>query len=126
MGLTKVWVRTFTDGLVRADHVIGLSTHPTPSLAGKPAHWLVDATLAVSIGSGNQDEWTVDALHRTLLQTRAEPVGAIEAFARLLAKLAESDPAGIIDARTPAFEETPTGRVEFSFTPFDENEPFSS
>ncbi|HKS47238.1 MAG TPA: hypothetical protein VJT49_19425 [Amycolatopsis sp.] len=120
MGLAKVWVHTFTDGLIRADHIIGLSTHPTPALSGKAAHWLVDATLAVSVGSGTADGLNISVLHRTLIQTRAEPLGAIEAFAQLLARLHDGDPAGIITARiAEATAVTPgTSRVEFSFKPF--------
>lgn len=84
--MTKVGVRTFTDGLIRADQIIGLSTHPTPALSGKPAHWLVDTTLAVSVGSGGAEGLNISALHRTLLQTRTEPIGALEAFAQLLSR----------------------------------------
>lgn len=118
MGLAKVWIRTFTDGLIRADQVIGLSTHPTPALAGKPAHWLVDATLAVSVGSGSAEGLDISALHRTLIQTRTEPVGAIEAFAQLLSRLHDADPAGIITARIADAATPRTCRVEFGFTPF--------
>ena len=116
MGLSKVWVRTSTDGLVRADHIIGLSSHQTPSLPGKPVHWLVDVTLGVSVGSGGTTGWDVNALHRTLIQTRTEPVGATEALAELLARLSDADPAGIIITRM--VEAAPNQRVEFTFQPF--------
>jgi len=117
MGHSKVWVRSFSDGLIRADHIVGISAHPTPALPGKSAHWLLDATLAVSVGSGNDTEgWAVAALHRTLIQTRAEPVGAPEAFAQLLAALDDADTAGIVTAvpGKPGEE----GLVRFEFTPF--------
>ncbi|MBF6329775.1 hypothetical protein [Nocardia transvalensis] len=121
MGLSKVWVRTLRDGLVRADQIIGVSAHTTPALAGKPSHWLVDATLAVSAGSGARDSWDMTLLHRTLIQTPAEPVDAPEACARLLASLQESEHAGII---TPVLVEGTTrarviSTVRFEFTPFD-------
>jgi hypothetical protein len=116
MSLPKVWVRTFSDGLIRADHIIGISAHPTPALPGKAPHWLLDATLAVPVGSGSTDGWDISELHRTLIQTRAEPVGAPEAFAQLLAALHDADTAGII---TPvARDATAAGRIEFTFTPF--------
>lgn len=127
MGLAKVWVRTFTDGLIRADQIVGLSTHPTPALSGKPAHWLVDATLAVSVGSGGAEGLNISALHRTLLQARTEPIGALEAFAQLLSRLHDRDPAGIITARIA--EPAPDGRtsrVEFGFTPFTDAVPATS
>ena len=118
MSLAKVWVRTVSDGLVRADRIIGISAHPTPALSGKPAHWLLDATLAISVGSGDAaDGWAVAALHRTLIQTRAEPVGASEAFAQLLAGLHDSDAAGVIAA--VAGSPGQDGLVRFTFTPFD-------
>lgn len=124
MTLSKVWIRTSSDGLIRADHVIGLSAHPTPALAGKSVHWLVDATLAVSVGSGGPEGWEVNALHRTLIQTRTEPVGAAEAFAELLARLYDSDPAGIITARIAG---TDAGsRVEFTFQPFTATSPITT
>ncbi|WAL67467.1 hypothetical protein ORV05_06710 [Amycolatopsis cynarae] len=114
MGLPKVWVRTISDGLIRADHIIAVSAHPTPALPGKAPHWLLDATLAVPVGSGSSDGWDVSALHRTLVQTRAEPVGAPEAFAQLLAALHDVDTAGIISPVPGASD----GRVHFSFAPF--------
>lgn len=116
MGLSQVWVRTFTDGLVRADHIVEVSAHPAPALSGKTAHWLVDATLAVSVGSGTVDGLNISALHRTLIQTRAEPIGALETFTRLLAQLHDGDPAGIVSARAG----DSSGHVEFRFEPFAE------
>lgn len=120
MGLTKVWFKTFTDGLVRADHVVGVSTHQTPALPGKSVNWLVDVTLAVSVGSGGTAGWEVSALHRTLIQTRFEPVGAAEALAELLARLHDSDPAGLITTRIAE------PRVEFTFQPFATTTPSTS
>lgn len=117
MGLSKIWVRTSTDGLIRADQIVEVSAHPAPALSGKTAHWLVDATLSVSVGSGTVDGLNISALHRTLIQTRAEPVGALEAFTRLLAQLHDADPAGIVTART----EDASGHVEFRFEPFAED-----
>ena len=48
--------------------------HRTPPLAGKPTHWLLDAILPAPVGSGRGEVWDLAALHRTLLQTSAEPV----------------------------------------------------
>ena len=69
MGLSRVWLQTLGDGLVRADQITGIDAHQTPALTGKPARWLLDVVLAVPIGSGTRDGWTVTALHRTLIQT---------------------------------------------------------
>jgi hypothetical protein len=41
VGLTNVWVRTLSDGLIRADHIVGIDAHRTPQLAEKHAHWLL-------------------------------------------------------------------------------------
>lgn len=112
MGLTKVWLKTFTDGLVRADQVVGVSAHQTPALPGKSVNWLVDVTLAVSVGSGGTAGWEINALHRTLIQTRFEPLGAAEALTELLARLHDTDPAGLITTRITK------SRVEFTFQPF--------
>ena len=54
-------------GLVRADQVIGVDVHQTPALTGKPAHWLLDIVLPASTGNGTRGDWTVTALHRTLV-----------------------------------------------------------
>ncbi|MGC7094236.1 hypothetical protein ACPZ19_06200 [Amycolatopsis lurida] len=101
-----------------------MTSHSTPALSGKPARWLLDATVAVSTGSGHAGSWSVGMLHRTLIQTPAEPVEAPEALARLLAVLHDTDAAGIITP-VPA-EPSETGRfgsgVRFSFTPFNDTD----
>jgi len=51
VGLTNVWVQTRSDGLVRADQIVGIDAHQTPALSGKPARWLLDVVLPASIGS---------------------------------------------------------------------------
>jgi hypothetical protein len=75
------------DGLVRADQVTGIDAHQTPALTGKPSRWLLDVVLPVSIGSGHREGWGVTVLHRTLIQTSADPGNAAAALARLLAQL---------------------------------------
>ncbi|WP_409464351.1 hypothetical protein [Amycolatopsis sp. GA6-003] len=115
MGLDKVWIQTLSDGLLRADQVVGLTSHATPSLPGKAARWLLDATVAVAAGSGAAaGGWDVGILHRTLAQTAEEPTDAPEALARVLARLDQPGTAGII---TPSA--TRHG-VEFSFSSFAE------
>ena len=113
MGLDKVWIQTLSDGLLRADQVVGLTAHATPSLPGKAPRWLLDATLAVAAGSGaGGSGWDIGILHRTLVQTADEPAEAPEALARLLAELDQPGTAGIV---------TPTASasgVRFSFTAF--------
>ena len=52
MGLENIWVATLTGGLIRADCIVGVESHQTPELTGKPARWLLDITLAVPAGSG--------------------------------------------------------------------------
>jgi hypothetical protein len=62
-----------------------------------------------------------------LLQTRTEPIGALEAFAQLLSRLHDHDPSGIITARIG--ETAPDGRtsrVEFGFAPFTDTVPATS
>lgn len=116
MGLDKVWIQTLSDGLLRADQVVGLTSHATPSLPGKAPRWLLDATVAVAAGSGaGGNTWDIGILHRTLAQTADEPTEAPEALARLLARLDQPGVAGII---TPSA--TRHG-VEFSFTSFAED-----
>ncbi|SFQ69473.1 hypothetical protein SAMN05421810_11354 [Amycolatopsis arida] len=116
MGLERIWIRTVSDGLLRADQVIGISCHRTPTLSGKPARWLVNAALAVPAGSGNAEGWDMANLHRTLAQTDREPRRAPEALARLLAQLATGGVGGII---TPVVDSGDRGEVRFEFTPFD-------
>lgn len=125
MGLDKVWVRTLSDGLLRADQIVGLTAHATPSLPGKSPRWLLDATVTVPAGSGTGGNgWDIGILHRTLIQTAAEPAGAPEALARLLASLDQPETAGII---TPSAAGAPaTSGVRFTFTPFAADAAFDS
>jgi hypothetical protein len=114
MGLDKVWISTLSDGLLRADQVVGLTAHATPSLPGKAPRWLLDVTLAVAAGSGaGGSGWDIGILHRTLVQTSDEPIGAPEALARLLAQLDRPDTAGIITPSANA-----ASGIRFSFTSF--------
>ncbi|WP_410643844.1 hypothetical protein [Amycolatopsis sp. lyj-346] len=122
MGLTKVWLATLSDGLIRADQVVGLTAHATPALAGKAPRWLLDVTLRVPAGSGSVDGWDVGILHRTLIQTPGEPVGAPEALARLLARLDGEDAAGLITAVADSGARTqPASVVRFGFRPFEDD-----
>lgn len=138
VGLSNVWIQTRADGLVRADQVTGIDAHQTPALTGKPSRWLLDVILAMPIGSGGREAWTVTALHRTLVQTSQEPVGASLALARLLAQLDLISAAGVIsvsqDRRDrPAAESTAssgpveastaTHEVRFTFVPFSSPAP---
>ncbi|PRX45425.1 hypothetical protein B0I33_10988 [Prauserella shujinwangii] len=113
MGLQSIWIRTLSDGLVRADQVIGVDSHRTPALTGKPSRWLLDVTLAVPAGSGNTDGWDVAELHRTLTQTDWHPAQAPEDLARLLSGLRHRDIAGIITA-VPDRD-----RIRFEFQRFE-------
>jgi hypothetical protein len=96
MSLTKVWVQTQGDGLVRADQVTGMDAHQTPALTGKPSHWLLDVVLSAPIGSGTSEGWGVTVLHRILIQTAQDPGSAPAALARLIAQLDLISAAGII------------------------------
>jgi hypothetical protein len=96
VSLTNVWLQTWGDGLVRADQVIGVDVHQTPALTGKPAHWLLDIVLPASTGNGTRGDWTVTALHRTLVQTSQQPGDAATVLARLLAQLDIINAAGVI------------------------------
>jgi hypothetical protein len=119
VGLTKVWVRTLSDGLIRADHIVGIDAHRTPPLAGKHAHWLLDAILPTPVGSGRGPAWDLSALHRTLLQTSEEPVDGPVSLARLLAQLDAMDAAGlIIPSMAPAPGDPSRNFPQFSFVPF--------
>lgn len=115
MSLTRVWVRTLSDGLLRADQVMGISCHRTPAISGKPAHWLLTASVAVPAGSGNREGWDIADLHRTLAQVGREAASAPVEFVRLLAELADADAAGII---TPVVTGEDRSEVRFEFTPF--------
>jgi hypothetical protein len=137
MGLCRVWLQTLGDGLVRADQITGIDAHQTPALTGKPARWLLDVVLAVPIGSGHRDGWTVTALHRTVLQTGHDPSPVAPALARLLAQLDAINASGIISAslaeRSPSGEggDAPrteeaaavAGGVRLRFAPFAEPAP---
>jgi hypothetical protein len=87
VSLNSVWMQTAVDGLVRADQIIGIEAHQTPALTGKPARWLLDVVLPVTIGSGTREGWGASVLHRTLIQTADNPGPAAAALARLLAQL---------------------------------------
>jgi hypothetical protein len=119
LGLTNVWVKTLSDGLVRADRIVGIDAHRTPPLAGKHTHWLLDAILPAPVGSGRGEVWDLTALHRTLLQTAEEPVDGPVSLARLLAHLDAMDAAGVIVATTtPAPGDPSRNLPRFSFVPF--------
>jgi hypothetical protein len=135
VGLTNVWVQTQSDGLVRADQIVGIDAHQTPALSGKPARWLLDLVLPASIGSGTRQDWTVAMVHRTVVQSAEYPGDAPAALARLLAQLDLVSTAGVItashrgtrreertDAPTPAAAGDDlvagSGRVRFRFVPF--------
>ena len=144
MGLTAVWVTTLGDGLVRADQIVGVHARRTPEITGKPSHWLLNAVLPLTTGSGQGDTWATSPLHRTLIQTSHEPHDAPEHLARLLAQLDATNAAGVITATisdltppapaakaarnrgngpTPAPATTATTTVRFQFTPFRGTDP---
>jgi len=123
--LTNVWVQTRSDGLVRADQVIGIEAHSTAGLRDTPSHWLLDVVVATSVGSGYRESWNVTALHRTLAQTAFAPEGASAALARLLARLDVVGATGIVAVEKGAPAEggsdaftTSAGGVRFRFVPF--------
>ncbi|SFJ27046.1 hypothetical protein SAMN05421835_104116 [Amycolatopsis sacchari] len=118
MGLENVWIRTLSDGLVRADQVIGISHHRTPALSGKAGRWLVSVAVAAPAGHGGADGWQLTSLHRTLVQTDAEPRYAPDALARLLAQLATVETAGVINPVVSG-----RGEVRFEFARFDSERP---
>jgi hypothetical protein len=119
VGLTNVWVRTLGDGLIRADHIVGIDAHRTPPLAGKHAHWLLDAILPAPVGSGRGEVWDLGALHRTLLQTSEEPVDGPMSLASLLAQLDAINAAGVIIPTTATAPGDPSTKLpQFSFVPF--------
>jgi len=133
MGLTNVWLRTVSDGLIRADQVIGIVIHRTPVIAGKPSHWLFDVVLPTTTGSGATDTWTSEPLHRTMAQTGREPTRAPEALARLLAQLDAINATGLIVTHlmrtrrrvgdADALLEPDDGALQFQFIPFARSEP---
>lgn len=137
MSLTKVWLQTLGDGLVRADQVTGIDAHQTPALSGKRSHWLLDVVLPTSTGSGTRGDWGIGVLHRTLVQTPHSPGDAPTALARLLAQLDAVSAAGVIvtsrggdgaDRREPGSGEdvvasSSSSPVRFRFTPFESPSP---
>lgn len=134
MSLSNVWLATLADGLIRADHVIGIHTHPTPAVTGKPSRWLLDVVLGSTTGSGQHDAWVVSPLHRTLIQTTHQPTDAPRSLARLLAQLDGTNASGIVSCITPTplrpgdddqLPGTINGDtvVRFRFTPFQPTEP---
>jgi hypothetical protein len=125
MSLTNVWVETHSDGLVRADHVIGIEAHTTAGLRDTPSHWLLDVVLATSVGSGFREGWNVTALHRTLAQTARAPEGSSVALAQLLARLDVMSATGVISIEKANSEDhgsdalsTSAGGIRFRFQPF--------
>jgi hypothetical protein len=135
VSLANVWVQTQGDGLVRADQIVGIEAHQTPALTGKRANWLVDVVLPAPIGSGTQEVWNLNVLHRTLIQTSDDPADAPAALARLLAQLDLVNATGIIstsrEQRAAAGDAdravddavASTGRVRFRFVPFSSPAP---
>lgn len=125
VSLTNVWVHTHSDGLVRADQVIGIEAHSTAGLRDTPSHWLLDVVLTTSVGSGYREAWNVTALHRTLAQTAFPPEGSSIALARLLARLDMISAMGIITVEKEgsgvhdpdAFTASASG-IRFRFVPF--------
>ncbi|GAA5124577.1 hypothetical protein [Pseudonocardia adelaidensis] len=125
MSLTNVWVQTHSDGLVRADQIIGIEAHPTAGVRDTPSHWLLDVVVAVPVGSGYREGWNVTALHRTLTQTAAAPQGASVALARLLAQLDVIGTAGVVHIEKASAGgsdadalSSSSGGVRFRFEPF--------
>jgi hypothetical protein len=122
MSLTKVWLQTHSDGLVRGDQVVGIDVHQTPALTGKRPHWLIDVLLPGGVGNGRRGEWDITQLHRTLVQTSDQPGEAPTALARLLAQLDAIDATGVVvTQRCP--DHGPDGVnhdscVRFRFVPF--------
>jgi hypothetical protein len=113
VGLSRVWIRTLDDGLVRADHVVEVLAHQTAAFSGKPARWLLDVATANSQGAGTATQWNVGASHRTLVQTADEPRGIAQRLARLMWELDTRDAAGVVTVRR-----TPDG-IEFDFEAFE-------
>lgn len=114
MSLATLWIQTYADGLVRADHVVGIEAHPTPALTGKPPHWLLTVVLPTVTGSGDLADgapgWQIAPVHRTVIQTPDHPGDAPAALARLLAQLDPVNAAGVITAEvTPDHAGTGTG-----------------
>jgi hypothetical protein len=75
---------------------VGIRSHYTPALVGKPACWLLDVVLLTPLGNGRPDGRGISALHRTLIQTPHAPTGAPATLARLLAQLDAIHATGVI------------------------------
>ena len=125
VSLTSVWVQTHSDGLVRADQVIGIEEHQTAGVRDTPTHWLLDIVVAVPVGSGFREGWNVTALHRMLVQTASAPHGASVALARLLAQLDVIGTAGVVhvekgNAGASGADglSASSGGIRFRFEPF--------
>lgn len=118
MGLSTVWVQTAADGLIRADSIVGITTHRTPAIAGKSARWLLDVVLPTTTGSGSGEGWISTPVHRTLAQADDPPTHAPADLARLLAQLGALDAAGIITVVREPSPDSTHAAVRFRFTPF--------
>ena len=114
-----VWLQMLDGGLVRADLITEITLHQTPEIAGKPPHWLLDVTTAVSVGSGDRIGWHVGPLHHTLVQVHTPPRDAPATLARLLVQLDAEGVPGILRAHA-AGSRTAPDEVRFAFTPFAE------
>ncbi|HVL82742.1 MAG TPA: hypothetical protein VM367_00385 [Pseudonocardia sp.] len=127
MSLSNVWVQTQADGLIRADQVVGIEAHRTPTLSGKPSRWLLDVVLPASTGSGSREGWSVSVLHRTLIQTGEDPGEAPHMLARLLTQLDLVSATGVIvttrEERTTADGAVEPGAVRFRFVAFTDPAP---
>jgi hypothetical protein len=126
--LRNVWLSTLADGLIRADQVVGVHAHRTPTVGGKPSHWLLDVVLDAATGGGRDEQWALSPLHRTLVQTDHRPKDAAIHLVRLLAQLDTTNAAGIVTTGAtdaPAGPEggEPLARVRFRFSPFQATEP---
>jgi hypothetical protein len=117
-----LWLQMLDGGLVRADQITEITLHQTPEIAGKPPHWLLDVTTAVSVGSGDRVGWHVGPLHHTLAQVHTPPRDAPAALARLLAQLDADGVPGILRANATRSRAAPEG-VRFAFTPFADAAP---
>ena len=122
MSLHRVWIATTSDGLLRADQVIGIGSHETPRISGKSQHWLLVVNVAVTAGSGDRAGWDVGILDRTLCQTRGPQPQAPRELAGLLAGLDDAGAAGIVTTEVPSSTDGNNhgGRIQFGFTPFTE------
>ena len=111
VSLTNVWLRTLDDEIIRADQVVGIHSHYTPALVGKPACWLLDVFLLTPLGNGRPDGRGISALHRTLIQTPHAPTGAPATLARLLAQLDAIHATGVITTTIATGAKATTGRI---------------